>query len=51
MKPGDLSADIKFYNFLIKSDSVMTQQQWNFLDAPDVLCSLITKLPRNTKEG
>ena len=26
----------------------MSRQQWNALDTPDVLCSLISKLPGNT---
>ena len=37
-------------NFLIKCDSIMSRQQWNALDTPDVLCSLISKLPGNTRD-
>ena len=28
----------------------MSRQQWNALDTPDVLCSLISKLPGNTRD-
>ena len=50
LKQGDSSAYRKFYNFLIKCESIMSRQQWNPLDTPDTLCSLITKLPRNTRD-
>ena len=50
LKQGDSSAYQKFYNFLIKCNSIMSRQQWNALDTPDVLCSLISKLPGNTRD-
>ena len=50
LKQGDSFAYRKFYNFLIKCDSIMSWQQWNALDTPDVLCSLISKLPGNTRD-
>ena len=28
----------------------MALQQWNSLDTPDVLCSLVSKLPGNTRD-
>ena len=49
LKPGDPTAYRKFYNSLIKCDS-MSHQQWNSLDTPDVLCSLVSKLARNTRD-
>ena len=50
LKQGDSSAYRKFYNFLIKCESIMSRQQWNALDTPDVLCSLISKLPGNARD-
>ena len=50
LKQGDSSAYWKFYNFLIKYESIMSRQQWNALDTPDVLCNLISKLPGNTRD-
>ena len=50
LKPGDSTAYRKFYSFLIKSGSIMSRQQWNFLDTPDVLCSLVSKLPGTTRD-
>ena len=50
LKPGDSTAYRKFYNFLIKNNSIMALQQWNSLDTPDVLCSLVSKLPGNTRD-
>ena len=41
LKPGDSSA---YRKFLTKYDSIMAQQQWNFLDAPEVLYSLSFKI-------
>ena len=31
----------RFYNFLIKCESIMPRQQWNSLDTADILCALI----------
>ena len=50
LKPGNPTAYRKFCNFLIKCDSIMSCQQWNSLDTPDVLCSLVSKLPGNTMD-
>ena len=50
LKQGDSSAYRKFYNFLIKCDSIKSRQQLTALDTPDVLCSLISKLPGNTRD-
>ena len=35
---------------MIKCDSIMLRQQWNSLDTPDILCSLVSKLAGNTKD-
>ena len=50
LKPGDSAEYQNFYNFLIKCDSVMSKQQWNILDTPDILCTLISKLPGNARD-
>ena len=50
LKPGDSTVYRKFYNFLIKSNSIMARQQWNSLDTPDVLCNFVSKLPGNTRD-
>ena len=40
LKPDDSSAYRKFYNFLIKCESIMSRQQWNYLNSPYILCTL-----------
>ena len=50
MKNGDLAEYRRFYNFLIKCESIMLRQQWNSLDTPDILCALISKLPGNARD-
>ena len=35
----------KFFNFLLKCESVSDNQNWNTLDTPEKLCMLISKLP------
>ena len=50
LKPENSTAYRKFYNFLIKCDSIMSCQQWNSLDTPDILCSLVSKPPGNTRD-
>ena len=50
LKPGDSSAYRKFYNFLIKCESIMSQQRWNSLNSPDILCTLTSKLPGNARD-
>ena len=50
LKPGDSSSYRKFYNFLIKCDSIMSRQQWNSLNSPDILCTLTSKLPGNARD-
>ena len=45
MKFGDAKAFRKFFNFLLKCESVSDNQHWNALDTPEVLCMLISKFP------
>ena len=47
LKLGDSTA---YRKFSIKCDSIMSCQQWNSLDTADVLCSLVSKLPGNTRD-
>ena len=50
LKNGDSDGYRRFYNFLIKCESIMSRQQWNSLDTPDILCALISKLPGNARD-
>ena len=50
LKNGDSAGYRRFYNFLIKCESIMSRQQWNSLDTPDILCALISKLPGNARD-
>ena len=50
LKNGDSAGCRRFYNFLIKCESIMSRQQWNSLDTPDILCALISKLPGNARD-
>ena len=50
LKNGDSAGYRRFYNFLIKCASIMSRQQWNSLDTPDILCALISKLPGNARD-
>ena len=45
VKFGDAKAFRKFFNFLLKCESVSDNQHWNALDTPEILCMLISKLP------
>ena len=45
IKFGDVKAFRKFYNFLLKGESISGSQQWNPMDTPEMLCMLIAKLP------
>ena len=45
VKFGDAKAFRKFFNFLLKCESVSDNQHWNTLDTPEILCMLISKLP------
>ena len=50
LKPSDFSGYKKFYNFLLKCESIMALQHWNSMDAPEILCMLILKLVGNTRD-
>ena len=42
-KAGDASSFRLFHNFLLKCESVTSNQTWNALDSPDTLCLMIAK--------
>ena len=45
VKFGDRKAFHKFFNFLLKCESISDNQLWNALDTPEILCMLISTLP------
>ena len=47
---GDVIAFRRFHNFLLRGKSVTTNQEWNALDTPDILCMLTSKLPSGIME-
>ena len=44
MKNGDGASIQKFYNFLVKCESIAKSREWNPLDTPDMICMLLSKL-------
>ena len=50
LKNGDSAGYRRSYNFLIKCKSNIPGQQWNYLDAPDILYALISRLPGNARD-
>ena len=50
IKTGDASSFRLFHNFLLKCQSVTSNQTWNGHDSPDTLCLMIAKFPRHTKD-
>ena len=45
LKSGDAKGFRKFYNFLLKCESLSESMNWNAVDTPEMLCMLISKLP------
>ena len=45
IKFGDAKAFRKFYNFLLKCESISGSPKWNAMDTPEMLCMLIANLP------
>ena len=50
IKFGDAIAFRRFHNSLFKCKSVATNQKWNALDIPNILCMLTSKLPSGIME-
>ena len=49
LKPEDAAAYRKFFNCLIKWETLEDERNWNALNSPELLCTLISKL--NTSEN
>ena len=45
IKPGDISAFRKLFNFLIKCQSLSRSSQNNPLDTPEIICMILSELP------
>ena len=45
VRQGDAAAYRKFYNFLLKCQSLTDDRNWNLFNSLDMLCTLISKLP------
>ena len=45
IKPGDISALIKLFNFLIKCQSLSRSSRNNPLGTPEIICIILSKLP------
>ena len=45
IKPGDAAAFRRFFNFLIKCQSLQYSNNQNPLDTPDVICMILSKIP------
>ena len=50
VKHGDAEGYRKFYNFLLKCETVTQMQTWNVLDTPEVMCMLLSKLPGGARD-
>ena len=50
IKAGDASSFRLFHNFLLKFQSVTSNQTWNALDSPDALFLMIAKSPRHIRD-
>ena len=50
VRQGDAAAYRKFYNFLLKCQSLTDGRKWNLFNSPDMLCTLISKLPMSVSD-
>ena len=50
IKSGDAAGFWKFYNFLLKCQSIIGGNKWNALDSPDSICMLLSKLPGQLRD-
>ena len=50
IKVGDAAGFWKFYNFLLKCQSIVGSNKWNALDSPDLICMLLSKLPDQPRD-
>ena len=45
VRTGDAEGYQRFYNFLLKFESITQAAQWDQLDTPDIIYKLLDKLP------
>ena len=45
LKIGDAIGFRKFCNFLMRCQNITGRDNWNLLDNPDIICTLLSKLP------
>ena len=50
VKVRDAAGFRKFYNFLIRCQSIMNGNNWNIMDSPDTICMLLSKLPGHMRD-
>ena len=50
IKVGDAAGFQKFYNFLLKCQSIIGGNKWNALDSLDSICMLLSKLPGQLRD-
>ena len=51
VKADDTTAFKHFQNFILKSESVMSMQNWDALDSPETLSMMISKFPRHIRDS
>ena len=49
IKAGDADAYRRFQNVLFKCENIDHLQSWNVLNAPDIICMLLSKLPESVR--
>ena len=50
IKVGDAAGFWKFYNFLLKCQSIIGGNKWNSLDSPESICMLLSKFPGQLRD-
>ena len=50
VKAGDADAYRRFQNLLVKCENIEHLQSWNVLHTPDIICMLLSKLPRSVRD-
>ena len=51
LRPGDAVAYRKFFNFLIKCESLADETNWSVLNSPKLLRTLISKFPTSNGDN
>ena len=50
IKVGDAAGFWKFYNFLLKCQSIIGGNKWNALDSPESICMVLSRLPGQLRD-